>query len=305
MFSLDEAEATYNVCAGSEVTSVATFLGIALLDVWAGVSSFSDGFSKQAHVPVLEQAWIENAPAAVALLTAAYLKARSCGDFYNYGWTTWEFKPDLIVTAGPSCCPFSLSGKRLRQHDSRSTQGMDMAALAVHLCATTLVIENVSLLLEEDHMHKLVSEMDVYLVQHGFVRVATWTLLDSALGGCSGRERVFLVWESMEIASVLPAWPDPPEQVSPSALLPVLDGRATASSLRVGGQSEFVPDGTPSRGALQAQRVGSLWIRGPELEWTEGEALRLPNDHRVWRIIQLTRNKARLLFDSRSQPKFR
>ena len=203
--SSDETAATYSVCAGGDVASTAAFLGISLLDVWAGVSAFSDGFGKQVHVPVLEQAWIENAPAAVALLTATYATAKSCADFYNYGWTNWKFRHDLIVTAGPSCCPFNISGKRLRQHDTRSTQGMDTAELAVHLGASVLVVENVCLFLEEDHLHKLVSEMDVYLAQHGFVWVAAWTLLDSALGGCSGRGRVFLVWESVDMASILPA----------------------------------------------------------------------------------------------------
>ena len=85
--SSDETAATYSVCAGGDMASTAAFLGISLLDVWAGVSAFSDGFGKQVHVPVLEQAWIENAPAAVALLTAAYATAKSCDDFYNYGWT--------------------------------------------------------------------------------------------------------------------------------------------------------------------------------------------------------------------------
>ena len=37
----------------------------------------------------------------------------------------------------------------------------------------------------------------------------------------------------------------------------------------------------------------------------EGEALQLPGDHRLGRVIQITRQKVRLIFDSRSQPKFR
>ena len=32
---------------------------ISHLDVWAGMSSFSDGFAKQSHVTVKESAWIE------------------------------------------------------------------------------------------------------------------------------------------------------------------------------------------------------------------------------------------------------
>ena len=155
--SSDEAEATHSVCAGGDVASTTAFLGISLLDVWADVSAFSDGFGKQVHVPVLEQAWIENAPAAVALLTATYATAKSCADFYNYGWTNWKFRHDLIVTVGPSCCPFSISGKRRRQRDSRSSQGMDTAMLAVALGASVIIMENVANLLNEDGMHRLVT----------------------------------------------------------------------------------------------------------------------------------------------------
>ena len=78
------------------------------------------------------------------------------------------------------------------------------------------------------------------------------------------------------MASMLPAWPDPPEQVAPSALWSCLGDYGVTSVLRVGGQSEFVLDGIQSEDLLQAQRVGSLWIRGHEHEWMEGEALKSP-----------------------------
>ena len=51
----------------------------------------------------------------------------------------------------------------------------------------------------------------------------------------------------------------------------------------------------------QATRVGSLWGRGPHGSWMMREHLKLDGDHRVWRIIQLTKYNARLVFDSRSQ----
>lgn len=104
----------------------------------------------------------------LALLTAVYAGAKYCTHFYSYRWTDWKFKHDLVVTGGPSCCPFSISGKRLRQHDIRSTQGVDTAALVVHLGATLLIIENVSVFLDDDHLHKLVSEMENYLHGHGY-----------------------------------------------------------------------------------------------------------------------------------------
>ena len=305
--SLDEVEATLDDVGGSPPLLTAASFGISLLDVWAGISSFSDGFAAQAHVPVQQRAWIENAPAAIALLAATYSAANNCCDFYNYSWTGWKFNWDLVVTAGPSCCPFSVSGKRLRQHDPRSTQGLDTAALAVHLGAKVLIVENVSMFINEDYRHNLVSEMVEYLQQHGLILVATWVLLDSALGGCSGRERVFLVWEEIQLASSLPAWPPPPKLTSPTELSSCLEPPSKVKHLAVGVQCKFVRDETVediANGDLQAFRVGSVWLRGLENQWMKGEAIKFPGDNRVWRILEITHLKLRLIFDSRSQPKF-
>ena len=41
---------------------------ISLLDVWAGVSSFHEGFSQQAYVTVAEAAWIEKEETAQLVL---------------------------------------------------------------------------------------------------------------------------------------------------------------------------------------------------------------------------------------------
>ena len=273
--SLNESDAVVAVADG--VCSMAA-TGIALLDVWAGVSSFSDGFKAQVHVPVLENGWIENSTTAAALLAAAYQGANWCLDFYEYGWTHWEFQHDLVVAGGPSCCPFSISGKRLRQHDPRSTQGMDTVALAVHFGAKMVIIENVSPFLEEDSTHHLVSEMDDYLQQHGFALVASWVLTDSALGGASGRKRVYLVWEAVEMASMLPEWPPTPPEREPSLLRSMLDPVEEVTVLAVGGQSEyieFVSDAGSTVDPWQAERIGSLWLRGPADRWMLGEGLKL------------------------------
>ena len=304
MLKMNEAVASSGACAkrGDSVTTATK--GLALLDVWAGISSFTDGFMKQAHVPVLEHAWIENAPPAIALLAACYAAAKWCTDFYDYSWYHWKFAHDLIVTGGASCCPFSISGKRLRQLDERSTQGMDTAALAVHLGATSLIIENVIPFLEEDHLHRLVSEMADYLLQHDYVLVATWALSDASLGGCSSRERVFLVWEWVGMASMLPAWPPDPPPVEPSLLMEILEPFNLSKRLQVGGQSELLLDGPYPEVTGQARRAGSLWIRGPAQKWMEGEAVKFEGDHRVWRILRITRSKVKLMFDSRSLPKF-
>ena len=136
-------------------SSVVLLTSISLLDVWAGVSSFSEGFSAQSIVAVAEHAWIEKAPAAVHVLQAVLHAAWWCGDFYSYIWREWKFRHDLVVVAGPSCCPFSVSGKRLRQWGPRSSQGMDIALLAVSLGALVLIMESVVNFLDEDHLHHL------------------------------------------------------------------------------------------------------------------------------------------------------
>ena len=305
--SLDEIGATLDDVGVSSPLFTAAAFEIFLLDVWAEISSFSDGFATQAHVPVLQRAWIENASAVIALLTATYSATNNCCDFYNYNWTGWKFNWDRVVIAGPSCCPFNISGKRLRQHDPRSTQGLDTAALATHLGAKVLIVENVSQFINEDYWHRLVSEMVDYLQLHGLVLVATWILLDSALGGCSGRERVFLVWEEIQLASSLPAWPPPPKLTKSSELSSCLEPPVKVKHLAVGGQCEFVRDTAAedvANGDLQATRVGSLWLRGRANQRMKGEAIKFPSDNRVWRILEVTQLKLRLIFDSRSQPKF-
>lgn len=78
---------------------------ISHLDVWAGVSSFSDAFNKQSHVTVKSRAWIEYAPAAVALLSAMLQAALWCLDFFSYAWRGWKFKHDLVVTSWPQLLP--------------------------------------------------------------------------------------------------------------------------------------------------------------------------------------------------------
>ena len=109
------------------------------------------------------------------------------------------------------------------------------------------------------------------------------------------------------MASSLPAWPPPPKLTEPSELSSCLEPPQQVEHLAVGGQCEFVRDTTVedvANGDLQAVRVGSVWLRGPANQWMKGEALKFPGDNRVWRILEITHLKLRLIFDSRSQPKF-
>ena len=220
-------------------SSVVLLTSISLLDVWAGVSSFSEGFSAQSNVAVAEHAWIEKAPAAVHVLQAVLHAAWWCGDFYSYIWREWKFRHDLVVVAGPSCCPFSVSGKRLRQWDPRSSQGMDTALLAVSLGALVLIMENVVNFLDEVHLHHLCADIDAYLLASGMVAIGTWRLMDSKLGGASGRERVFLRWEKEEMASCLPPVRAPPCDIPRSSVSDFLDPVDVVSNLAITGQSKF------------------------------------------------------------------
>jgi site-specific DNA-cytosine methylase len=141
------------------------------VDVWAGVSAFSDDFSRQPYVAVKQRAWIEWSPIAWVLLNAFYPGAQWCADFFSSAWQHWKFQHDVVVTAGPRCCPFSVSGKRLRHEDPRSNQGLETAKLAVFFGVIALIVENVTNFVDEDNLHHLVHQMDGYLVLHGMVAI--------------------------------------------------------------------------------------------------------------------------------------
>ena len=97
----------------------------------------------------------------------------------------------MVVVVGPSRCPFSISGKRLRHLDEQSGQGLDIAKLAVRLGALVLIMENVVNLVDEDSLHQVLSNINAYMLLEGFVALCVWRLIDCELGGHSGRERVF------------------------------------------------------------------------------------------------------------------
>ena len=108
----------------------------------------------------------------------------------------------VVVVAGPSCCHLSVAGKRLRQHDYRSLQGLHTAELAVRLNACSLVIENVTNFVDEDGIHGLLSEIEAFLDSRGYAQHCVLRVSDS-LGGFTSRERVFVVWETTDMSSRL------------------------------------------------------------------------------------------------------
>ena len=304
----DKASATFG--AAENVQLPDSLFEVSLLDVWAGVSSFHEAFSQQSHVAVAESAWIEREPIAQLVLNSFIAARQCCDDFYSdefyYGaWREWRFDHDLIVTAGPSCCPLSISGKRKRHLDSRASQGLDTARLAIQLGALVLIVENVAQFWDEDHIHGLVAEMNKELLLAGFVAVGVWRLLDSQLGGATGRERVFLRWERKEMASCMPPLNKEPAEVEHGKLVDFLDPVGTVRQLEIGGQSFFQEFEIWEIDCKRASKVGELHIRGDADKWMEGEALKLPGDCRLWRELELSDGWSRLIFDCRSNPKFR
>ena len=239
------------------------------------------------------------------VLQELYNAVYSCLDFYSNEWTSWRFAWDLVVTAGPSCCPFSVSGKRLRQEDPRSSQGLSTAMLAVHLDALVLIMENVTNLVDEESMHHLVSQMDAYLLGNGMIAVGTWRLFDASLGGGTGRTRVFLRWEQQHMASCLPPLRLEPLPAAHTPLRAFLDDPLEVAHLQVAEQSIFVPEPLLTVNSSPASVVGKMWLRGAKDAWMPGEALKLFRDDRVWRVLEVAEDRLKLIFDCRRNPKFR
>jgi site-specific DNA-cytosine methylase len=153
--TIDQAECAYDVSKFIPT--------ISLLDVWAGVSSFSEGFEAQSSVIVQDFAWVEKSTDAIDVLAERHGPTKGCSNFYSYLWKAWRFIEDLVICAGSSCCPFSVSGMRRRQQDPRAGQGMETAILAITLGALMLIMENVTTLVSEDYLHHIVTAISAYL----------------------------------------------------------------------------------------------------------------------------------------------
>jgi site-specific DNA-cytosine methylase len=128
---------------------------VRVIDVWAGVSSFSDGFTHAGCPHSAFGAFIEWNPLALSLISALYVAAVVCGDFFTYMWRQWipEFQNYwVIVCGGPSCCHLSTAGKQLRREDPRAKQGIETARLAVLFKAKVILLENVVGLVDELHL---------------------------------------------------------------------------------------------------------------------------------------------------------
>jgi site-specific DNA-cytosine methylase len=240
----------------------------------------------------MEHAWIEWDAAAILLLSSLIRGVKHASNFYSRVWEHWKFAYDLIITAGPSCCPFSAAGKQLLEADSRSCQVLDTTKAAVKLSALTLIMENVPDLVDLDHQHRLLWETIEYLDAHGYRLSVVHRLRDADLSGLSSRKRVFLVWEKLDMASCLPKCKSLIGSGSPDVLESVLCPVGSVKHLAAKGNYEEAPD---EQVAGVPWRIGWYWLRGEPSRWTLGEAVKLPDSSKLWRLIEFKGRSVRLL----------
>ena len=285
-----------------------------LIDVWAGISSFTDAFQAIPNVVIRSHFWIENDPTAVSSLEHNYPDSTGSHDFFDYFWNSWR-PPDsqpTVVVAGPSCCHLSVAGKRLRQWDPRSSQGLETAKLAVHFKATILVIENVVQLLDEDSQHGLLSEINSFMVSNGYNPMQCIRLQDSQLGGCTARERVFALWELADFAALLGPIPTVFPRSQPSNIRSILSPIEDVRHLILPGAFEAVPShGTCSRPIM----AGSFYFGGIDCPWLPGCSFTLPripkydkhgySPSKVWRLLKFDGECVQVFDDVKRRPQFR
>ena len=285
-----------------------------LIDVWAGISSFTDAFHSMPNADVRSHYWIENNPVAVSSLVHNYPNSTGSHDFYDYCWNSWR-PPDTqptVVVAGPSCCHLSVAGKRLRQWDPRSSQGLDTAKLAVHFKATILVIENVAQLLDEDPQHGLLSEINSFMISNGYNSMQCIRLQDSHLGGCTSRERVFAIWEAADFAALLEPLPTSFPRSHPSNIRSILSPIDDVKHLILPGVFESVP----ARGTCDKPIIaGFLSFGGSDCPWIPGCSFTLPriqkydkynySPSKIWRLLKIDGDCVQVFDDVKRRPQFR
>ena len=300
------------VCAGSQNHHHSSYFN--LIDVWAGISSFTDAFHSMPNADVRSHYWIENNPVAVSSLVHNYPNSTGSHDFYDYCWNSWR-PPDTqptVVVAGPSCCHLSVAGKRLRQWDPRSSQGLDTAKLAVHFKATILVIENVAQLLDEDPQHGLLSEINSFMISNGYNSMQCIRLQDSHLGGCTSRERVFAIWEAADFAALLEPLPTSFPRSHPSNIRSILSPIDDVKHLVLPGVFESVP----VRGTCDKSLIaGFLSFRGSDCPWIPGCSFTLPriqkydkynySPSKIWRLLKIDGDCVQVFDDVKRRPQFR
>ena len=168
-----------------------------------------------------------------------------------------------ILTGGPSCKPFSASGKKEGGKNPLASQLCDTADMAHHLAVDAVLLENVDLLLTEDHIHGQMSLCVDYFKSKGFYLVNTDQRQNSAFGGFTSRKRVLLWFESARLTELLPP------HIHPASWGSLLGrGRHASQATGLAGLSRWVLGTMPSH---------HIWCIKSLLRF-------LPNNRLVWPI---------------------
>lgn len=203
------------------------------LSTFTGVGGFDRGFDMSGHFKCVGMVEID--PAARSVLDRHWPEVPKHDDIRTaQRWATdlgLVGRVDVLIGGAP-CQDLSVAGKRAGFDGDRSVLFFDMVDLARHVGATYLVYENVPGLLTSAGGRDFAAALAA-LAEGGFSHVE-WRELDSQQFGVpqrrrriflvattadrSGRE-VFPVGESRvgDLASVVPAWQEPPASVADCA----------------------------------------------------------------------------------------
>ena len=104
------------------------------------------------------------------------------------------------------------------------------------------------------------------------------------------------------MASCLPKYESSIGSGSPDMLESVLCPVGSVRHLAAKANYEEAPD---EQEAGVPWRIGWYWLRGEPSRWTLGEAVKLPDSSKLWRLIEIKGRSVRLLYDLRKEPIFK
>lgn len=247
---------------------------------------------------------------ALGLTSIKHPASLSVGDFYS---NTWKYvDPEelpltpRILTGGPSCKPFSASGKKGGGNNPLSSQLNETADLAHAMKVDAVLLENVDPLLSEDAQHGQFTICVNHFRSKGFHLAHVSRRMDSAFGGFSCRKRIFMWFESERMTALLPPAPPPanaPVSTPPRSIRELLHPlKEIPEGTWV--QGTFLPlhieASSPPPESLLPHKVGFLHVK--ERRATKGSVITLKTDSRKWRVIELRGSTMTLLLTDRLNP---
>lgn len=222
-------------------------------DAFAGHGSFGRSFGKLMGLPV---GFVEKEQLCRHLLATQWPGVPIAGDFYDEEWRSWDIAFFPVLVGGPSCQAHTTAGKRGRSGDPRSRQGVDMAAMAERFRPYIVVLENVVELL---HDMQTMSDLTTAFDAAGYVLRADEILRHDHLGGCTIRDRCFLIFERKDFSALIPrVHSTPPAPVPHTTIRPHLQPNDQVSShMFVQGELQQNP-----QLHLTPPTIGTLWHGG-------------------------------------------